>query len=426
MEVLRLGMRGPLVQMLQLALARAGYYSGEIDGIFGYQTQRAVFSFQSAFGVTSDGVVGPATWGHILPYIRGYFYRVIRSGDTLWSLARQYGTTVRAILTANPTLDPDSLRPGQTIVIPFGFPAVPTNIDYTSTLTTLIIDGLKARYPFLRTGNFGRSVMGKSLHYISIGTGATQVFYNAAHHANEWITTPVLLKYVEDYARAYSENGSIFGTRAADLYRGTTLYVAPLVNPDGVDLVTGAINRGTFYENAVRISSDYPNIPFPSGWKANIAGTDLNLYYPAEWERAREQKFAAGFVSPAPRDYVGSAPLSAPESAAVYNFTLNHDFALILAYHTQGEIIYWKFMDYDPPRAREIGERMSQASGYPLEITPEYSGYAGYKDWFIQEFNRPGYTVEVGLGESPLPLSQFDKIYNDNIGILTIGMSSFI
>jgi g-D-glutamyl-meso-diaminopimelate peptidase len=69
---------------------------------------------------------------------------------------------------------------------------------------------------------------------------------------------------------------------------------------------------------------------------------------------------------------------------------------------------------------------MSQASGYTLEITPEFSGYAGYKDWFIQDFNRPGYTIECGVGESPLPLSQFDKIYSDNLGILTIGMSSFI
>ena len=59
MEVLRLGMRGR-GSNAAIGLARAGYYSGEIDGIFGYQTQRAVFSFQSAFGVTSDGAVGPA------------------------------------------------------------------------------------------------------------------------------------------------------------------------------------------------------------------------------------------------------------------------------------------------------------------------------------------------------------------------------
>ena len=65
---------------------------------------------------------------------------------------------------------------------------------------------------------------------------------------------------------------------------------------------------------------------------------------------------------------------------------------------------------------------MSERSGYSLEITPEYSSFAGYKDWFIQTYNLPGYTIEAGLGVNPLPLSQFDKIYRDNIGILVTGL----
>ena len=59
-----------------------------------------------------------------------------------------------------------------------------------------------------------------------------------------------------------------------------------------------------------------------------------------------------------------------------------------------------------------------------METTPYESGYAGYKDWFILEFERPGYTIEVGRGVNPLPLSQFDKIYGDNVGILAIGLDA--
>ena len=70
--------------------------------------------------------------------------------------------------------------------------------------------------------------------------------------------------------------------------------------------------------------------------------------------------------------------------------------------------------------ARELGQKMADASGYALSGTPYASGFAGYKDWFIQKFRRPGYTIEVGSGENPLPLSQFNEIYNDNVGILTI------
>ena len=113
-------------------------------------------------------------------------------------------------------------------------------------------------------------------------------------------------------------------------------------------------------------------------------------------------------------------PLTAPEAIAVYNFTLIHNFRLILAYHSQGEVIFWQFQNYNPPRAFYIGTQLSIVSGYSLESTPYNSSFAGYKDWFIQDFNRPGYTIEVGLGQSPLPLSQFDKIYSDNLGILVL------
>lgn len=118
---------------------------------------------------------------------------------------------------------------------------------------------------------------------------------------------------------------------------------------------------------------------------------------------------------------MGYGPLTEPEALAIYNFTLIHDFNLILAYHTQGEVIYWKYNNYLPENSEEIGKKFANASGYTLDITPPESSFAGYKDWFIQEYNRPGYTIEAGLGKNPLPISQFNKINNDNIGILVLG-----
>ncbi len=423
MQILKIGSRGADVELLQLALLRIGYYDGPLDGIFGSNTQQSILRFQRNYGLNTDGIVGANTWNSLLPYIRGYFIRQVRPGDSFWSLANTYGTTVRAISTANPALNAQSLMIGQNLIIPFGFSVVPTNIRYTSHLTIYVIEGLKARYPFIRTGTMGKSVMGKNIDMVAIGSGATEVSYNASHHANEWITTPLLLKYLEDYALEYSRGGSIYGIPAASLYQKATLYLVPLVNPDGLDLVTGVLNSGTYYSNARRYANNYPSIPFPDGWKANISGIDLNLQYPAQWEEAREIKFAQGFTSPAPRDYVGPAPLVAPESRAMYDFTLNHDFSLILAYHTQGEVIYWKYLNYNPVNSYEIAQKMAASSGYAISETPYQSAYAGYKDWFIQQYNRPGYTIEAGSGVNPLPMSQFNEIYRDNFGILTLGIT---
>ena len=105
----------------------------------------------------------------------------------------------------------------------------------------------------------------------------------------------------------------------------------------------------------------------------------------------------------------------------MYKATLDFDPALVLAYHSQGQVIFWKYLDYEPENAQKIGELFSRLSGYSLEETPYPSGFAGYKDWFIQDFDRPGYTIETGLGENPLPISQFSTIYSENEGILASG-----
>lgn len=423
MKTLSYGSRGPQVQLLQLALYRAGYANVITDGVFGQQTQSAVRSFQRRYSLNADGIAGPATHSALQPWYTGYVSHTLRSGDSFYRLARQYGSSVSAIAAANPSADPLRLQPGRSIVIPLSFDVVPTQISYCSELVRFCCEGISARYPSVAAGEIGKSAMGRALRSLRIGGGATRVAYNAAHHANEWITTPLLLKFTEQLARADAFRTELFGRKIHELLTAAELAVIPCVNPDGVDLVTGDLRTGADYAAAKTIAANYPGYAFPEGWKANIRGTDLNLQYPAGWEQAREIKYAQGFISPAPRDYVGPEPLSAPESRAMYAFTLAYSPVLTLSYHTQGSVIYWKYLNYEPSGSREIGRRFAAVSSYLLEETPYSSGFAGYKDWFILEFNRPGYTIEAGLGDNPLPISEFDRIYGENLGILTLGLS---
>lgn len=99
----------------------------------------------------------------------------------------------------------------------------------------------------------------------------------------------------------------------------------------------------------------------------------------------------------------------------MYNFTLLHNFNLVIAFHTQGKEIYWQFQNYTPSKSRQIVDTFATVSGYTVADTPYNSSFAGYKDWFIQDYRRPGFTIEAGIGENPLPLSGFNEIYNDNI-----------
>lgn len=298
---------------------------------------------------------------------------------------------------------------------------VNTTLPITAQSCDDMIRNLVETYPFCRTELLGSTAFQRPIRTLVIGTGPRKVLFSAAHHANEWITSLVLLKYGEDLAEAIQTNGEIYGKPAREIAEAVTIYMVPMVDPDGVDLVNGAIQPGDIqYELAQRISQDYPSIPFPDGWKANLLGTDLNLNYPAGWLMAREIKFSQGFTRPAPRDYVGRAPLNQLETQALAGYTEYIDPELVLAYHSQGKEIYWQFMNYEIPEAEALGQQMAQASGYTLAEVPYASSFAGYKDWFIQNFRRPGYTIEVGEGVNPLPLEQFDEIYGDNVPILTI------
>lgn len=419
METLSIGSTGPNVKLIQSLLNRIGYNVGTVDGSFGPRTQQAVMAFQRDNGLTADGVVGPATWRLFERFLLGYDIYTVRPGDTLYAIAARYYTTLNAIITANPGINPNVIYVGQQITVPYGIDVVYTDIDYTYDILARQLTGLRARYPFLEIGSIGNSVMGKNLYYVRLGRGSNQVSYNASHHANEWITTPLLMKFIENFAKAYSVGGTIRGYSTSQIWNYSSIYIIPMVNPDGVDLVTHWPNYSNpVYNQAAQLNRT--GLPLPRVWKANIRGTDINLNYPADWDREHAQEIAQGITGPAPRDYGGPTVLSEPESRAMVDFTRQHNFRLILAYHTQGEVIYYNYQNINPPDSTRIAQLFSRASGYQISANPYEAAYAGYKDWFVLEFRRPGFTIEAGLGTNPLPISQFPVIYQQNEEILLL------
>lgn len=422
MQTLRFGDKGLFVQYLQTALLRAGEEPGDVDGIFGRRTERALVRFQDRFGLRTDGIIGRLTWAALWQYLCGSVFTIIRSGETVDSIAERFHTSVQPIRIANPTA---TFSEGEQIIVPLDCDVVFTDLPYSSFLTACVMEGLTLRYPFLVKFPIGRSVIGKRIEAIRIGAGSLRVGINAAHHANEWITTPLVLQFLERYAKALSENSTIGNVSARELYESSTLTLVPLVNPDGVDLVTGVLAEGdSYYESAKALSAFYPAIPFPNGWKANIQGVDLNLGYPAGWENARAIKFAQGFTRPGPRDYVGTRPLETPENRAMAELTRHERFDRAIAYHTQGSEIYWEYRGKAPYGSRALAERFSAASGYTVADVPYDSSFSGYKDWAIDAFGINAFTIEAGRGVNPLPITDLESLYKENEGIFTAALLS--
>jgi len=338
---------------------------------------------------------------------------VVQRGNTLYYIAELFNLSLRELIQVNPQIkNPDQLVPGEIIYIPrkTSSDIVQTDQEYGYTDLENDIKELTSRFSFIQVQEIGKSVMGKKIYAIRLGRGAKEVFYSGDWHANEYLTAPLLMKYVEDYAKAYSQKRTLKGYDVNYLYNNMSIWIVPMVNPDGVELVQEGITPNhPFYQTVLQINNGSKDF---DGWSANIRGVDLNHQWPADWE----QENARSPQSPSPRKYGGKAPLTEPETIAIYNFTIQHDFRMVLAFHSQGQVIYWGFKGLEPTNSQQIVNRFGILTGYAPVQTAESA--AGYKDWFIKEYRKFGFTIEVGNGINPLPIKQFDQIYRENLSLL--------
>lgn len=339
----------------------------------------------------------------------------IQAGETLWSIAKRRNLPVDAIMLANRNVNPYQLDIGQRILIPrrITTPIVKGMRAYDFRALEEDLETLKLLYPFIKIESIGQSVLGKPLYELLLGRGNRTIHFNGSFHANEWITTPVLMQIINTYLLALTNNQPIRGVTPMPLYERNVLSVVPMVNPDGVDLVLHG-PPPEMREEVIAINKG--NLDF-SQWKANIRGVDLNNQYPANWEIEKERKEPK---SPAPRDYPGDAPLTEPEAVAMARLAQERQFARVLAFHTQGREFYWGYEGLEPQESSELAQEFARVSGY--QSVQYIDSHAGYKDWFIYIYRRPGFTFELGLGVNPLPIEQFPQMYEEMLGVFLVAL----
>lgn len=288
----------------------------------------------------------------------------------------------------------------------------------TERIRSGCIDRLCRRYPFLTRFEVGKSVLGRSLWGLKLGGGEEAVLYAGAFHAQEWLTALVLLRFAERLCQALDTGGSIAGIDCRRALLGRGLIIVPCVNPDGVEIaLSGAQSAGDLADEVLRVSGGDL-----SSWNANARGVDINHNFDAGWHIVRQLEQSQGIDGPSPRRYGGSAPASEPETQALTALCERMDLRLVLALHSQGEEIYWKYGDNTPHAAELMARVLAMASGYELKTPSSIASHGGFKDWFIERFGRPGFTVEMGKGKNPLPAEQLDPIYERIEEMLMLGV----
>lgn len=266
---------------------------------------------------------------------------------------------------------------------------------------------LRGRYDFLNVIPIGRSVLGRDIYGILLGAGAEKALYAAAFHGQEWMTSLILLKLCEDICEALAGDGKIADMDFAGALSGRCLIMVPQVNPDGVDIaIHSASAAGPYAEMVARLGGNRFGV-----WQANARGVDINHNFDAGREELEKMEREAGITGPAPSQWCGPAPHSEPETQTLVQLCKRGNFRHVIAMHSQGEEIYWQYGDRTPPYAQMMAEIMAVSSGYKVAQPEGLASHGGFKDWFIQETGRPGFTIEFGKGKNPLPLEDFEGIY---------------
>lgn len=259
----------------------------------------------------------------------------------------------------------------------------------------------------------GESVMEQKIYCIKYGTGDKKLLLNGAHHGLEYITSAFLMRFLRSYADSVHSCCDMLGFDAHGFFEKVSLYAVPMVNPDGVDIAINGLDITNRHHR--RLISLVGIHSFNKVWQANANGVDINHNYDARWSVVEK--------NPSPTRYSGPYAESEPETRCITSLVRSERFDMLIAFHSQGGEIYYDFDGLATEKDARLAQRMSEESGY-FACAPKGSAeFGGCKDWFIKEFGKSGFTVEMGHGKNPLPEEGLNRYYDENARIVLCALA---
>ena len=266
---------------------------------------------------------------------------------------------------------------------------------------------------FLESFSIGESVMGKEIPCMKLGKGEKKMLLIGSHHGLEYLTSAFLIKFLSNYIVKLITDSDYFGYDIKQLHEKLTLYIIPMLNPDGVDIAVNGLDITNPHHR--RLISMVGIHSFNSVWQANARGVDINHNYDAGWKMTVSR--------PSPSKYGGMVAESEPETQSAVKFIRDNNIDMLLCFHSQGREIYYDFDGMTAVRSEEIARRMAMESGYAVAVPTGSASYGGCKDWFIKEFGKEGFTIEIGKGKNPLPMQMLDDVYEENTRLVLTAMT---
>ena len=258
---------------------------------------------------------------------------------------------------------------------------------YTAAQVRKDIALLAETYPeLINTEVVGHSVKGSPIPLVKLGKGDRKALITAGIHSREYLTIAFAMRCIEEYAEAYySKSGKYGEYDIVTMLNEYTLYIVPMMNPDGLDIVTNG--KKTLYDKSLKGTT----------YKRNANGVNLNRNFPFEWN-----KITTG-TSTNNEDYKGKKAGSEPETQAMMTLCELHDFEWMYSMHLYGNNVYWRDSKNGViPGDEALVKKLNKVCGFIISpSTTDPNGYGGgFENWFRQTYKKPGFCVEL------VPLNQ--------------------
>lgn len=192
-----------------------------------------------------------------------------------------------------------------------------------------------------------RTTDGREIFQARIGKpdARHKILIFAGIHGREYMTCQLLMDLTASFARAILEKQTYRGYSYQTFFDTCSLFLLPMVNPDGVtisqmgpDALNKEENRRRVWEIARREGARMPWKQYFKYWKSNAEGIDVNRNFDALWE-----SYYDGVQKPASEHYKGPSAGCTLEADTLIQLTLKEKFDRTISYHSSGAVIYWSF-----------------------------------------------------------------------------------
>ena len=278
---------------------------------------------------------------------------------------------------------------------------------YTFDEMVTELDSMHTRYPHLITArqSIGSSVQGRDIWMVKISDNPDlkedepEIFYNAIHHSNEPQSMATLIYFMYYLLENYGRNPLV-----TYIIENRELFFVPMINPDGYvyNEQTNPTGGGMWYKNMHDNNGN--NITGEI-----VDGVNINTNYGYQWgydEIGSSSNYTSAL-------YRGTEPFSEPETQAIRDFCISHDFKLSFNFHSFGNHIFlpWGYELYshtpDSTTFISLAKKFSLHNNYTYSVsTPVWAVANGIlQDWLYGEQNIKNktfsFTIELGNEKWP-------------------------